>query len=32
VGLFTHVYVDRASRRPTAIPEAVRAVLARLQD
>ncbi len=26
-GVFTHVYVDRASRRPTPLPEAWRAVL-----
>lgn len=30
-GHFVHVYVDRASGQPVAIPEATRAVLARLQ-
>jgi acyl-CoA thioester hydrolase len=30
VGLFTHVYVDRASNRPAPIPEEVRALLATL--
>jgi acyl-CoA thioester hydrolase len=30
-GRFVHVWVDRASRRPVAIPEPVRAALARLQ-
>lgn len=29
-GHFVHVYVDRASRRPTALPEAMRTVLAPL--
>ena len=29
-GEFTHVYVDRASQKSTAIPDAVRAVLAEL--
>lgn len=29
-GHFVHVYVDRASRRPTALPEAMRATLAPL--
>ena len=31
VGHFTHVYVDRATRRPTPIPEPVRAVLEALR-
>jgi acyl-CoA thioester hydrolase len=31
VGHFTHVYVDRATRRPTPIPDAVRAVLEALR-
>lgn len=30
LGQFTHVYVDRASRRPVPLPDALRAVLARL--
>jgi acyl-CoA thioester hydrolase len=30
VGSFTHVYVERASNRPVAIPEAVRRVLSEL--
>jgi acyl-CoA thioester hydrolase len=30
VGTFVHVFVDRASRRPTPIPDAIRAALARL--
>jgi len=30
-GSFTHVYVDRASSKPTPVPAAVRAVLANLQ-
>ena len=30
-GYFTHVFVDRASRRPTPIPEQLREALARLQ-
>jgi acyl-CoA thioester hydrolase len=29
-GWFVHVFVDRASRRPVAIPDALRAALARL--
>jgi acyl-CoA thioester hydrolase len=29
-GHFVHVYVDRVSRRPTAVPEAVRAALSAL--
>ena len=31
VGRFVHVYVDRQSRRPVAIPEAIRAVVERLK-
>jgi acyl-CoA thioester hydrolase len=31
VGHFVHVYVDRATRRPTPVPEAVRAALATLR-
>lgn len=30
-GHFTHVYVDRATRRPAALPAALRQVLERLQ-
>ena len=30
-GEFTHVYVDRATRRPAALPEALRAELERLR-
>jgi acyl-CoA thioester hydrolase len=30
-GHFVHVYVDRASNRPVAIPEATRALLSTLQ-
>jgi acyl-CoA thioester hydrolase len=30
VGLFTHVYVDRESRRPTAVPDAARRAVAGL--
>lgn len=30
-GHFVHVFVDRASRRPTPIPEPIRSALARLQ-
>jgi acyl-CoA thioester hydrolase len=30
VGHFVHVYVDRASRRPVAVPESLRQVLAPL--
>ena len=30
-GEFTHVYVDRASGRPTDVPEALRTVLKRIQ-
>lgn len=30
VGRFVHVYVDRETRRPVAIPEPIRAALARL--
>jgi acyl-CoA thioester hydrolase len=30
-GHFVHVYVDRASRRPTALPAPLRAVLERIQ-
>ena len=31
LGRFVHVYVDRQSRRPVAIPEAIRAVVERLK-
>jgi acyl-CoA thioester hydrolase len=31
IGRFVHVYVDRHSRRPVAIPEAIRAVVERLK-
>jgi acyl-CoA thioester hydrolase len=31
VGRFVHVYVDRESRRPVAVPEAVRGAVARLR-
>jgi acyl-CoA thioester hydrolase len=31
IGRFVHVYVDRISRRPVAIPEVIRAVVARLK-
>jgi acyl-CoA thioester hydrolase len=31
VGRFVHVYVDRQSRRPVAIPEAIRTVVERLK-
>jgi acyl-CoA thioester hydrolase len=31
IGRFVHVYVDRQSRRPVAIPEAIRAVVERLK-
>ena len=30
-GFFVHVYVDRAARRPVAVPEGLRAVLEELQ-
>jgi len=30
-GHFVHVYVDRASRRPTALPERLKSVLEELQ-
>lgn len=30
-GSFTHVYVDRTTSKPTAVPEAVRSVLVNLQ-
>ncbi|ROZ68771.1 acyl-CoA thioesterase [Ramlibacter sp. WS9] len=31
VGYFTHVYVDRQTNRPVAIPDSVRSVLSELQ-
>jgi acyl-CoA thioester hydrolase len=30
-GYFVHVWVERSTRRPTPVPDAVRAALARLQ-
>lgn len=32
IGLFIHVYVDRASNRPTPIPTSIRAILQTLAD